>query len=398
MVLLQELSGLGEVRVLGLAAAGAPGDFLQRQRGVADELGIEQRARHPRALERLGHDLLAVDGEEDGTADIRVVEGRPLRVHEQHEDRVHRPAVDLDLVAARRRQLVGLCLAHRRPRVPQHDAARLGRRHLRRPADEDELLHAVEVGQAGHEVVLVLLPLDHRAAVVLLEPERAGADLGLGPVEVAVFLEHVLGRHAAPRRGDGGREVRHRILQRELHGGGVRRLDRGHQRLEGGAALRALEVGIEDAVERRLHVGGGEGLPVVPPHAAAQMERVRLAVGRGRPALREIAGDLGRIVGIPVQQPAVDARGGLLHDERRLRVHVEPAGIAVIEPVENAAVTRLVWLGVRFTDRGHRGQPAQGSGVAFMLELGGPEMAPQTPQGGRGNRQRDRHHERESLH
>src|SRR5882672_6270585 len=60
----------------------------------------------------------------------------------------------------------------------------------------------------------------------------------------------------------------------------------------GGAALRALEVGIEDAVERRLHVGGGEGLPVVPLHAAAQMEGVRLAVGRDRPALREIAGDL----------------------------------------------------------------------------------------------------------
>ena len=86
--------------------------------------------------------------------------------------------------------------------------AGLGRGELGRAADQDELLDPVEVRQPGDEVVRVLLPLDHAAALVLLELERPGADLGLGRVQVAVLGQDVLGRDPAPRRGDRREERR----------------------------------------------------------------------------------------------------------------------------------------------------------------------------------------------
>ena len=72
------------------------------------------------------------------------------------------------------------------------------------------------------------------------------------------------------------------------------------------------------------------------------MEGVGLAVGRDRPALGQVADDLGGIVGIIVQEPAEDSRRRLLDDQWRLGVHVEAARIAVVEPRQDAAGARLV--------------------------------------------------------
>ena len=66
VVLLDELLGLGDILVLGLAAAGDLVDLLEGQGEFAGQLGIEDAARHARPLERLGHQLLAVDREVDG--------------------------------------------------------------------------------------------------------------------------------------------------------------------------------------------------------------------------------------------------------------------------------------------------------------------------------------------
>ena len=231
-----------------------------------DELWVEERARDARALEHLGDELLPVDREVDRAAEVRIVEGRPLRVHVEDEERVDGGLVDLDVVAGAR-QLVRLCLLHRRPGVPQHHASGLGGRELRRPTDQDVLPHAVEVRQAAHEVVLVLLPLDQVASLVALEPERPGADLGLRRVQVAVLLEDVLGGYATPRGRDVAEEGRGGEPEPELDGPRVDRLDGRHHRLERGAALGAFEVGVQDPIEARLDVGRAEGLAVVPRDA-----------------------------------------------------------------------------------------------------------------------------------
>src|SRR5438093_1292169 len=116
----------------------------KKQREVADELRIEERARHPCTLERLGDELLPIEREAHRTAEVRVAEGRLLRVHIEEEDRVDRGLVDVD-VGAGALKLLRLRPLHRRPGVPQHDAPGLGRGELGRSADEDVLPYAVEV-------------------------------------------------------------------------------------------------------------------------------------------------------------------------------------------------------------------------------------------------------------
>jgi hypothetical protein len=131
---------------------------------------------------------------------------------------------------------------------------------------------------------------------------------------------------------------------------GIHRLHARHHRLERGAALGALEVGVEQPVEGGLHVRRAEGLAVVPLHVLSQVKRIRSAVGGNGPALGEIADDLARLVRVVLQQPAVDAGGRLLDDQRRLRVHVQTPGIAVVEPGQDAAGAGLL-LGARRTGR-----------------------------------------------
>ena len=266
MVLLHEPLRLGEVRVLGLSAARDLLDLLEREREVADELRVEERARHARALERLGDELLPVEREAHRAAEVRMAEGRLLRVHVEEVDRVDGRLIDID-VGPGARELVRLRLLHRRPGVPQHDASGLGRGELGRPADEDVLPHTVEVRQATDEIVLVPRPLDEVPALIALEPERPGADLGVGCVQVAVLLEDVLGGDATPRRGEVAKERGGGELQPELDRVGVLHLHGRHHRLERGAALGTLEVGVEDPVEARLDVGRAEGLAVVPRDA-----------------------------------------------------------------------------------------------------------------------------------
>jgi len=67
------------------------------------------------------------------------------------------------------------------------------------------------------------------------------------------------------------------------------------------------------------------------------MKRIRFPVRGDGPALGEIAHHLAGLVRIVVEQPAVDPRGGLLDHQGRLGVHVEATGVAVVEPVEDAA-------------------------------------------------------------
>ena len=70
--------GLGDVLVLGLPAPRQLLDLLERQREVADQLGVDHRAGHARALQRLGRDFLPVDGRHHRAAPVRGVGPAPL--------------------------------------------------------------------------------------------------------------------------------------------------------------------------------------------------------------------------------------------------------------------------------------------------------------------------------
>ena len=227
-----------------------PGAFATSSSGSAKSptsFGIEDRARHARALERLADQLLPVDGEVHGPAQIRIVEGRLRRVQEDDQDGV-------DRAPGRRRPRCRAPLAARRPAVlrmgghASHsmDLARLRGGELGGAADEDELLDAVEVRQARDEVVLVLLPLDHAAALVLLELERPRADLGLGLVEVAELAPARAWRRRGttptpPRAGTGAAG---NLSWNARCGSTTSTL--ATMGFSDGAALRALEVGVED--------------------------------------------------------------------------------------------------------------------------------------------------------
>ena len=69
---------------------------------------------------------------------------------------------------------------------------------------------------------------------------------------------------------------------------------------------------VEDAIERELHVAGGERPPVVELHALAELERPRLAVGAGGPRFGEDRLDLE--VAIEIHQALVDEAEDLVGD------------------------------------------------------------------------------------
>ena len=77
-----------------------------------------------------------------------------------------------------------------------------------------------------------------------------------------------------------------RAVQPEHHRQRVRRLDAGDGRGEAGAGA-----GVEaqqHLLETDLHIGGGEGLAIMPAHARAQPEGHAQPIGRHDPGCREV--------------------------------------------------------------------------------------------------------------
>src|SRR5439155_1522016 len=102
------------------------------------------------------------------------------------------------------------------------------------------------------------------------------------------------------RRAVERHEVGPRLLEAEANALGIDDLDRGHPGLERGGAATLV------ALERELHVVGGQRLAVVEPQALAQHELVAEPVLRDRPRLRRDApnagGVWGAMSGPPIQK------------------------------------------------------------------------------------------------
>src|SRR5207247_3912675 len=81
-----------------------------------------------------------------------------------------------------------------------------------------------------------------------------------------------------------------RLLEAELHGGGIEHLDAVHRVVE--AAHAGLGGRIHQAVDAELHGGGVHRGAVVEEDVLPQLERVEEAVGRGVPQLGGVAHDL----------------------------------------------------------------------------------------------------------
>ena len=195
----------------------------------------------------------------------------------------------------------------------------------------DHELHAVDVGQAGHEVAG--MPDHGHAEVrpVAVEHPGAGADGRLGLLQIAELLHALAGDDGhGVRIGDHVEEPHEGLLQSEPHGVFVDRLDLVERRehvgigiaLDGPEALDAVHdvVGGQLAsVHRRLRM---------PPDARPQLEDVRRLVGLG-PRLGDVALD-GEDPGrhrrprLVLEEPAMGERVGDvgLVGDREMRVEV----------------------------------------------------------------------------
>ena len=154
----------------------------------------------------------------------------------------------------------------------------------------DEQLDAVDVGEAGHEVLRVAHERHPDVRPVAVEHPGPGADDRLRLLEVAELLHALLGHDGHRERvGQHVGEPGERLLEREPHGVAVHRLDLVHRAEHVGVGV-ALD--LEEPLDRVDDVVGGQLAAVhgrlrVPPHPAPELEDVGRLVGLA-PRLREV--------------------------------------------------------------------------------------------------------------
>ncbi len=210
-------------------------------------------------------------------------------------------------------------------------------------------LEAVQIGDLRIPVVRV--PHHHPLLgdLALLEHEGAGAGRDHLAEVLVVLVQGLLGVDDHRRGREELEEVRLRLLEDEPHVEAVDRLDLGHRRelvlVDAGHARRRED----DARERGHHVGRAERGAVVELHAVAQLERVRLAVRRHLPALREIRDDRLEAVG------GIEAHEVVVHlaqdDAERALVHVEVRHLRGPRPLEHAPALGVRLGGARLVGR-----------------------------------------------
>ena len=178
--------------------------------------------------------------------------------------------------------------------VPDHvDIAGLQCRDLDAHFGDDAQFDAVELGQAGLEIVLVLRHHQAVARRVADEFERAGADRSLGRVDAAgcdldLAIREDVGEAAVgegQREDDGGRVGGGDVLDHVVVAAGGRG-----------------DGGVEQAADHRHNVVGHQHGAVMEFDALAQLEGPGLAVFAGGPAFgqvgleREVLADAGEAV------------------------------------------------------------------------------------------------------
>ena len=272
------IAGLGEE---GLGARGVVGMRRQLERKL-ERLGhdVAARAREAQPF-RLAH-RLAVDGQARGQAHALIVPGRLgiALLGEVEPELADRPKRRGDLEARRALELLGHRPRHEIDQVDLPALHRGGARGLVGDGAEDQPLHR------GRLAPVALEGLEHHlhAWIERNEAIGAGPDRPLLEALLADLLEVLLRDDPGRSRCRGaveGHEVRPRLLQHDAHASRVRGLDLLDAILEqlGRRALVALE--------RELHVVGGDRLAVVEVGVLPQHEVVHEPVARHRPGLGE---------------------------------------------------------------------------------------------------------------
>jgi len=257
-----------ELRIAGADGGVAAGHAQPFERGIQDSFAVS------RGLERLPHSHVA---------------GRLLvGAHAQDERGIGWLLIDLDV----RIRFEGLDELGRQVDQVVHLTAAQRLDLGRGIAHEDEL-HAIEVGQLVavrvlHPVVRVSLEGQAVLGEVLVDHEWASAvELGLEILGRAVDDDCMVIAQVEQEVGIGllEREDDRRIVGGLYTGDVPVKLNRGR-----------AHFGVAQAVERELHVVGGQRLAVVELHALAHLERPGQSVGAGFPALRQAAGLVRAIV------------------------------------------------------------------------------------------------------
>ena len=331
--------------------APVPGQLFQLRRG--------RGPRCPRHLDaaNLLHDgdpreilgrLVAIERERQCATNALVVEGLALVVHRHQRDAVPGALLHGDLRPERLDERVAV----RRGEAAELDvrAFPADRGHLGRRRGDEERPIPVQIGLALVPVVRILLADPVRALHVLDELERPGTHhVRLVPADVAgqdVRLEDpVVGRSQADQeRGLGPLEPEpHRVRVGRLDG-----LDHLVGPLAHGDDARRRN---DDLVVAGLDVSRGQDAPVVKANAVPKLERVREAIRRDRPRLREVGDGLrARAVGrIDAQQRVVVRRERMNDAERPLPVAVVGGRLRGHQEDQLAAIAR--WLGIRRRER-----------------------------------------------
>ena len=198
---------------------------------------------------------------------------------------------------------------------------------------------AVEIGLVGAPVVRIAVGDDVLAALIFDEFERPRADGGeIDRVLADVALALVkMARRDIAEIGQGAQQQveRHGPLVAEHRGVRVGRVDGGQEELQRRAVVEDL---LPHLHRRVLHVGGGEGRPVVPGHALAQLEGDGLAVGRGLPAFGEHAD--GVPLRVEIDQRLLDLAADDVDAGRGLKARVQLALLGAVMHAEHAALAR----------------------------------------------------------
>ena len=312
---------------------------------VARDLVVELLGQAPDAVGRRLHDAadvglalgddvdegLAVEAEQHGAPHVGIVERRCVAVQDQVGVVVHRR----DLADGVRRLRLHVLDQRNGDAVGRADvvAARHEAQDRRATRRHDRDLDTVEIGLALLEVVGIADELDAFLLLELGELEGAGADrLGahLRRRHVAGIDGAVAGRQQHQERGL-------RLAEMESHLAVAIGRDLIEIPIPRGAGILAQLLGFAAAgqhVPGALHVGGGEGLAVVPFGVADQLEGEVLAVGAPAPALGEVGTDrLQAVLGnLLIEQHEIVVEAHERHDRRGRGLLVDRgAGRVVLE-------------------------------------------------------------------
>jgi hypothetical protein len=203
----------------------------------------------------------------------------------------------------------------------------------------DQPLDRIDVRLVGAEVIGIAS--EHRLHIRLIafQDERSGADGGLDPLEVAIFLCHFRGDD--PHGGGAGQDVEQPhegFFEDELHRVAIHDLDPVDRVEEVPARIRFFR---QKAVEGEFHVLGDQFAPVdgrfvVPSHPPAQMEHVggvvRLFPAFGQVGLDDegprphVSADF--VAQEPATQEAQDAMRPAIAGQMGIEVHGIPSAHA----------------------------------------------------------------------